>query len=73
MKISVSLPDDDVAFVDDYLAAQHRGSRSAVLHEAIALLRQRGLSDQYASAAAEWDGSEDAALWDTTVGDGVSR
>ena len=39
MKISVSLPDEDVEFLDDYARSTEAASRSAALHEAIALLR----------------------------------
>lgn len=67
MKISVSLPDDDVAFIDE------RGSnRSAVLHEAIQLMRERQLTADYTDAFSDWDSSDDAKLWDGVSGDGVS-
>ena len=39
MRISVSLPDEDVEFLDDYARSTEAASRSAALHEAIALLR----------------------------------
>jgi Arc/MetJ-type ribon-helix-helix transcriptional regulator len=70
MKLSVSLPDDDVAFLDAFTRAQG-GSRSAVLHRAVGLLREAELGAAYAEAWAEWEGSEDAAVWDTTAGDGL--
>lgn len=69
MKVSVSLPDDDVAFLDDY--ARARGdSRSAALHRAVRLLRERGLGADYAAAWADWD-AEEAATWDAVTGDGL--
>lgn len=71
MKISASLPDEDVAFVDEYCAANRRGSRSAVLHEAISLLRQQGLEDDYEAAYQEFVDSGDAAFWDAFSGDGI--
>ena len=39
MKISVSLPDEDVEFLDSYAESQGYGSRSAVVHTAVRLLR----------------------------------
>lgn len=70
MKVSVSLPEADVDFVDAY-ARESAVSRSAVIHDAIALLRESRLEDDYAAAWAEWDESEDAQLWDGATGDGV--
>jgi Arc/MetJ-type ribon-helix-helix transcriptional regulator len=67
MKISVSLPEEDVTFLDSYTAS----SRSAAIHEAINLLRQEGLKKEYEAAFEEWDGTEDARLWDNTVADGI--
>jgi Arc/MetJ-type ribon-helix-helix transcriptional regulator len=71
MKVSVSLPEDDVAFLDEYAASGGAGSRSAVVHEAIGLLRTVGLEQAYAAAWDEWGGSEDARLWDATAADGI--
>ena len=73
MKLSVSLSDDDVAFLDGYARARGLPSRSAALHRAVALLRGRELEPAYAQAFEEWAGSEDAALWAEVVGDGLSR
>ncbi|MEU1300536.1 ribbon-helix-helix domain-containing protein [Streptomyces shenzhenensis] len=72
MKISVSLPQEDVAFVDEYATRTDAESRSAVIHAAIELLRQAQLEEEYAAAFAEWDGSEDAEFWDRFSGDGLS-
>jgi Arc/MetJ-type ribon-helix-helix transcriptional regulator len=71
MKLSVSLPDEDVAFVDDYAARAGTSSRSSVLHRAIDLLRMADLESAYTDAAAEWAAGDDAALWDATTGDGL--
>lgn len=69
MRVSVSLPDEDVAFLDRY--ATRSGSRSAAVHEAVQLLRSAGLEDAYAAAEAEWETSDDARLWDAVSGDGL--
>ncbi len=72
MKISVSLPQEDVTFVDEYAERMEAESRSAVIHAAIELLRQAQLEKQYTEAFAEWDGSEDAEFWDQFSGDGLT-
>lgn len=66
MKISVSLPEEDVRFLDE-----HGMNRSAALHEAVALLRERHLADQYAEAFSDWDSSPDAELWNAVAADGL--
>ncbi|MEH0544397.1 ribbon-helix-helix protein, CopG family [Streptomyces sp. B21-105] len=71
MKISVSLPQEDVAFVDEYAARTEADSRSAVIHAAIELLRAGQLEAEYAEAFQEWDAGEDAGFWDRFAGDGL--
>jgi Arc/MetJ-type ribon-helix-helix transcriptional regulator len=71
MKISVSLPGEDVAFLDAYARAHELRSRSAVVHAAIEVLRLGDLRDAYGEAWAEWDASGEAASWDAVAGDGV--
>ena len=73
MKMSVSLPDADVAFLDAYAAERGIASRSAALQQAIQLLRTSDLDAEYAEAWEEWAESGDAGAWDTTVGDGLRR
>ncbi len=70
MKLSVSLPDEDIEFIDAF--AEHRGapSRSAVLQRAVAMLRQSQLAESYADAFTEWDESPNANLWESAAGDG---
>ena len=70
MKLSVSLPDKDVAFLDDY-AGKHDLSRSAALAAAVKSLRRASLGDQYADAWAEWEASGEAEVWEAVVGDGL--
>lgn len=69
MKVSVSLPDDDVEFLDHYAESEGLPSRSAALHRAVRLLRGLELAPAYEDAFVEWDGSEEAADWDVAVGD----
>ena len=70
MKLSVSLPDEDVEFLDAYADEQGLRSRSAALHKAVRLLRGAELGAAYEDAFAEWEKTEDATAWDTTAGDG---
>ena len=72
MKLSVSLPDEDVEFLDAYADEQGFTSRSAVLHKAVRLLRGAQLSADYEEAFGEWERSGDAEPWEPTVGDGLS-
>ena len=69
--MSVSLPDEDVEFLDAYAQAQGLASRSAVLHKAVRLLRGIELAPAYEDAFASWEASEDATDWDATVSDSV--
>lgn len=71
MKLSVSIPDEDVTFLDDFAERAGLDSRSAALHRAIALLRSAELIDEYDQAFAEWNGSVDAGLWNSTARDGL--
>jgi Arc/MetJ-type ribon-helix-helix transcriptional regulator len=72
MKVSVSLPDEDVEFLDAYAATHGIASRSAAMHKAVRLLRASELGPDYEDAWTEWSASEDGHLWDTTSGDGMS-
>lgn len=71
MKLSVSLPDEDVEFLDEYASSHGVPSRSAAVQYAVALLRTQALSDSYEQAWADWQTSEDAALWDAVTADGL--
>ena len=71
MKLSVSLPDEDVEFLDRYASAQGIESRSAVMHKAVRLLRASELGPAYEEAWAEWMDSDDGDLWDRVTGDGI--
>jgi Arc/MetJ-type ribon-helix-helix transcriptional regulator len=71
MKLSVSLPDRDIAFLDEYARKHGLPSRSGVLHEALALLRARQLGTDYAAAWDEWAADDDNAIWDQAGVDGL--
>lgn len=71
MKLSVSLPEEDVAFLDEYTAEGGASSRSAVLHEAVRLLRTSHLEQEYEHAWDEWESTGENEVWDATAADGL--
>ena len=72
MKISISLPDEDVEFLDDYAKTQGYESRSAVVHTAVRILKSSKLGDAYAGAWQEWEDSREDEVWDKAAGDGLA-
>jgi Arc/MetJ-type ribon-helix-helix transcriptional regulator len=72
VKLSVSLPNEDVALLDEYARRAGLSSRSAAVHHAVGLLRQLDLEVDYEQAWQEWDDSGERTAWDGTVGDGLS-
>jgi Arc/MetJ-type ribon-helix-helix transcriptional regulator len=71
MKVSVSLPDDDVEFLDQYAASQGIESRSAAVHKAVRLLRAAELGPAYEQAWSQW-ADDEADVWDVAIGDGLT-
>ena len=71
MKVSVSLPGEDVQFLDEYAKEQGLDSRSAALHRAVRLLRTNELGGTYEAAWEEWAAEDEADLWESTAGDGL--
>jgi len=71
MKLSVSLPDDDVEYLDSYAQSQGLESRSAALQKAVRLLRASELGAAYEDAWADWADSDDGQLWDAVTADGL--
>ena len=72
MKVSVSLPGEDVHFLDEYAKEQGLESRSAALHRAVRLLRTAELGGTYEAAWKEWTTEDDGTLWESTTGDGLN-
>ena len=72
MKLSVSLPDEDVEFLDAYARSQGVESRSAVLHRAVRLLKATELTADYEEAWREWASSDDATAGEATSRDGLA-
>ena len=68
----MSLPAEDIEFLDAYAHEQGIRSRSAVVHKAVRLLRAVELSDDYEAAWQDWRASEDDQLWSAIVTDGIT-
>lgn len=73
MKLSISLTDDDVDFLDIFADRAGMHSRSAVVQHAIAMLKAAELTDAYERAFEEWRVTGEEAVWDTAGGDGIER
>jgi Arc/MetJ-type ribon-helix-helix transcriptional regulator len=68
----VSLPDEDVRFLDQLAHARGYGSRSAVLHRAVRLLQASELGADYEDAWREWAVSGEDQIWELATGDGLT-
>ena len=71
MKLSISLPPEEVGFLDAYAQSHGIKSRSGAIQAALRQLRTSQLADDYALASAEW--SEDDDQWARTLNDGLGR
>ena len=68
----MSLPEEDVDFLDGYAEEAGLGSRSAALQRAVSLLRALQLGPAYESAWDEWAAGGDQDAWETASADGLS-
>jgi Arc/MetJ-type ribon-helix-helix transcriptional regulator len=73
MKVSISLPDDDVEFLDAYAQSQGIESRSAVVHKAVRMLRVSELGEAYEEAFTSWEDEGQAAAWNAVTADGLDN
>lgn len=72
MKVSVSLPEADVDYLDAYVRTQGLDSRSAALRKAVRLLRASELGAAYEDAWTDWAASDDAEFWEAATADGLT-
>ena len=72
MKVSVSLPGEDVQFLDQYAKVEGLASRSAAVHLAVRLLRAAELGAAYEDAWEPWSAGDDAEAWEVTSSDGLT-
>jgi Arc/MetJ-type ribon-helix-helix transcriptional regulator len=69
VKLSVSLPDEDVAFLDTYAESHGIDSRSGAVHQAIRHLQAAELTPAYDEAFAEFAAEQE--IWDSAAADGL--
>jgi antitoxin ParD1/3/4 len=69
-KLSISLTEDLVKFIDRYRSDCGLKARSEVIDQALRLLKQQSLEAAYAEAYGEM--VQEDTLWDVTIGDGLS-
>ncbi len=72
MKLSVSLPEEDVALLDEHARRSGLASRSAAVRQAVRMLRHFDLEHDYAAAWEEWDASGEQGAWQGADRDGLS-
>ncbi len=68
-KLSVSIDQQLLTFLEGYQHEHKIKSKSEVISEALRLLRERELETQYAAAMQEWQGEAEA--WEAVTGDGL--
>ena len=68
-RLAVSVPDEDIEFLDKYVKTHRIASRSAAVQRAIRLLRASELTNAYAAAFTEWTDEPGNAAWDAASAD----
>jgi Arc/MetJ-type ribon-helix-helix transcriptional regulator len=71
VKLSVSLPEDDVEFLDAFAEDEGYASRSAALHQAVTVLRSGQLAGAYEDAWRNWEASGEGDAWESVTADGL--
>jgi metal-responsive CopG/Arc/MetJ family transcriptional regulator len=72
VKLSISLPEEDVALLDAFARQSGIRSRSAAVQHAVRLLRHVHLEQDYDQAFAEWESAGEHVAWDGTAADGLA-
>jgi Arc/MetJ-type ribon-helix-helix transcriptional regulator len=72
-KLSVSVDESLVAFVDRYQKEKDIKTKSEVVEKALKLLRSQELKEAYKEAYREWRESGEEAVWEVTVADGLDN
>ncbi len=70
-KLSISVKDNWLSFIEEYQKNYNIKSRSEVLERGLAALKQLELQDQYHLAYKEWFNSDENDIWDLTTADGI--
>jgi Arc/MetJ-type ribon-helix-helix transcriptional regulator len=72
VKLSISLTNEDVALLDEYVRTSGLASRSAAMQHAVRRLRHPELEQDYEAAWDEWSASDEQRMWDGTAADGLA-
>lgn len=72
MKVSVSLSEEDLAALDQFVERAGLRSRSAGVQQAIRRLRAPELEAAYASAWEEWSAAGEDDAWVASTSDGLA-
>jgi len=71
VKVSTTISEYDLAFLERYANRHRLQSRAAGFHDAISALREKELEAQYEEAYQEWYESGEAEVWECVSGDGI--
>ena len=71
MRIEADLPNEDVRFLDAQASETGLGTRSAVLHPAVQLLRATRAADDYEAAWTDPVDARERVAWAVTLADGL--
>jgi len=71
MKLSVSLPEDDVRFIDAYSRDAQLNSRSAAIQKAVQSLRESLLAEEYDQMFSDSGYLAETDAWNSTAADGL--
>ncbi len=72
-KVSVSLSPDDIAFLDDLAVSGEVASRSAALQQAIRVMREQRLKDDYYEMFSSPEYAREAEEWDAISIEGLEN
>ena len=71
MKVSISLPEDEVRLLDELVERHKLSTRSAGARRALKALRSEQLAAEYEACFSDPQFGERSDLWDATVADGL--
>jgi len=71
-KLSVSVSSSLVRFLERYQRDHSLRTKSSVVERALEALRERELQSAYTEAARDQRNAEEAADWESAVGDGLA-
>lgn len=73
VKISVSIPEDELALLDELIAREELPNRSAGVRRAIEEFRRARLAAEYKECFSQPSFEDEAKLWEDTLADGLDN